>query len=223
MAAGSPRPDRMKPTALSFAAAWLAVGAAIQTPHVAVFGFDQDKAGAPPAGFTFAAMRQPAPGSWIVRRLGSNGYVAHAPDAASQGYALAVVDDVLPGDVTLAVRLRLAGGRRAGGVVWHYLDNQNYYACVLDLSRRELSMYRMAGGSRSRMEFEDDLELDADAWHSMKVWHNGRATRVSLGGIRVFEHSRRDRDGADAGRVGLIAAGDADVWFDDFSIDRPRN
>ena len=33
----------------------------------------------------------------------------------------------------------LAGGRRAGGIVWHYVDNQHYYASVLDLSRGEIS------------------------------------------------------------------------------------
>ena len=60
----------MNPTALSLAAAWLIVGVTTVTQTAIVFGFDQDKAGTPPAGFTFAAMRQPAPGAWLVRRMG---------------------------------------------------------------------------------------------------------------------------------------------------------
>lgn len=213
----------MKPTAFSFAAAWLVVGITTQAQNATVLGFDQEKAGTPPAGFTFAAMRQPAPGAWLVRRAGANGYLAHDPDTGSQGYALAVLDHSPQGEVTVSVRLRLAGGRRAGGIVWHYVDSQHYYASVLDLSRGEISLYRVASGNRSRMEFEDDLELDPDAWHTMKVSHTGRSTRVSLGGIRVFEDARRDKDGTGVGRVGLIAAGDADVWYDDLRIDVPRN
>jgi hypothetical protein len=213
----------MKPTALFLTAAWLIVGAATRAQQATVFGFDQEKAGTPPAGFTFAAMRQPAPGAWLVRRAGTNGYLAHDPDTTSQGYALAVLDHSPPGDGVVSVRLRLAGGRRAGGIVWHYMDSQHYYASVLDLSRGEISLYRVASGNRSRIEFEDDLELDPEAWHTMKVSHTGRSTRVSLGGIRVFEDSRRDKEGTGTGRIGLIAAGDADVWYDDLRIDLPRN
>jgi hypothetical protein len=208
---------------LLLTAAWLIVGAATQAQQATVWGFDHDKAGTPPAGFTFAAMRQPGPGAWLVRRAGAQSFLAHDPDTASQGYAFAVLDNSPHGDIVISVRLRLAGGSRAGGLIWHYVDNRHYYASVLDVSRGEIALYRVASGNRSRIEFEDDLELDAEAWHTMKVSHTGRSTRVSLGGIRVFEDTRRDKEGTGAGRVGLIAAGDADVWYDDLRIDVPRN
>jgi hypothetical protein len=211
----------LKTAVCSLTAAWLVVGAATQTPDAMTLTFDQDKVGAPPPGFAFAAMRQPGPGSWLVERPGSNGHLVHVADRLAQGYALAVYDGPSWRDVNLSVRLRLAGGRRAGGLVWHYVDNQNYYATVLDVTRGELAMYRVAGGNRIRMEFEDDLELDAEAWHTMKIAHTGKSTRVSLGGIRVFEDDHRGQDRPATGRVGLIAAGDADVWFDDIRIDPP--
>jgi hypothetical protein len=207
--------------AFSFAAACLAVAAAAGQP-AAVFGFDQDKVGAPPAAFVFDAMRQPSPGSWVVRRNGTAGYLAHESDAAANGFAMAIHDGPTWRDVTITVRLRLSGGRRTGGLVWHYVDNQHYYAAVLDLAQGDLSLYRMAGGNRVFLEFEDDLELDPEAWHTMKVTHTGKSTRVSLGGIRVFEDAHR-QDRPESGRVGLIAAGDALVWFDDLRIDSPRN
>jgi hypothetical protein len=213
----------IRSAALSFAAAWLVVGIAADTQDATVLGFDHEKAGAPPPGFVFAAMRQPAPGSWVVRRTGTAGYLAHETDATAQGYALAVYDGPPQRDVAVTVRLRLSGGRRLGGLVWHYTDHQHYFAAVLDLSRREISLYRIAGGNRIRMEIEGDLELDPDAWHTMKVAHTGRHVRVSLGGIRVLDDDRRGQDRPDTGRVGLIAAGDAHVWFDDLRIETPRN
>jgi hypothetical protein len=209
--------------AFSFAAACFIVGAGAAGQQATVLGFDQDKVGAPPPGFVFAAMRQPAPGSWEVRRTGTTAYLAHETDPAAHGYAFAVHDGPSWRDVTVSVRLRLPGGRRTGGLVWHYADSQHYYAAVLDLEKGELSLYRVAGGNRIRMEFEDDLELDVEAWHTMKVTHTAKSTRVSLGGIRVFEDAHRGQDRPDAGRVGLIAAGDASVWFDDLRIDSPRN
>src|SRR5262245_16640887 len=114
----------MKSTALSLAAAWLAVGVLADAQPATAFSFDLEKAGTPPSGFTFAAMRQPAPGAWLVRRTGTNGHLAHDPDPSARGYALAVLDSPQPGDVSVSVRLRLASGRRAGGIVWHYVDSQ---------------------------------------------------------------------------------------------------
>ena len=213
----------IRSAAFSLAAAWLLVGLAVDGQEAAVFGFDHDKAGSPPPGFLFAAMRQPAPGSWIVRRNGSTAYLAHETDQGAQGYALAIYDGPSWRDVSVSVRVRLSGGRRAGGLVWHYVDSQHYYAAILDLTQREVALYRVGGGNRVLMESEDDLELDPDAWHTMKVAHTGKSTRVSLGGIRVFEDSHRGQDRPGTGRVGLIAAGDAHVWFDDLRVELPRN
>ena len=213
----------IRSAAFSFAAACFVVGISAAGQQATVFGFDQDKVGAPPPGFVFAAMRQPTPGSWEVRRVGTSGYLAHETDAAAQGYAFAVYGGPDWRDVSISVRLRLAGGRRAGGLVWHYVDNRHYYAAVLDLAEGDLSLYRVAGGNRVFLEFEDDLELDVEAWHTMKVTHTAKSTRVSLGGIRVFEDAHRGQDRPDAGKVGLMAAGDASVWFDDLRIDSPRN
>jgi hypothetical protein len=110
-------------------------------------------------------------------------------------------------------------------LVWHYVDSQNYYASILDLVRGELSVYRVTGGNMNRTDFEDDLELDTEAWHTMKVAHTGRSTRVSIDGVPVFEDDRRG--GRDRmlteGRVGLIAAGNAEVWYDDLRVDPARN
>jgi hypothetical protein len=209
----------MRTAAFSIAAAGVivAMGSAAQDPTAVTF--DHDKTGAPPPGFVLAAMRQPAAGTWLVRRQGARGHLVHEADPSAHGYALAIRPEAAPRDLTISVRLRLAGGSRSGGLVWSYQDVQNYHASVLDLARGEVAMYRMAAGNRIQVEFEDDLELDTDAWHTMKVVHTADSTRISLGGIRVFEDEHRNRtDRGAAGRVGLIASGDAEVWFDDLRI-----
>jgi hypothetical protein len=182
--------------------------------------FDAEKPGVP-EDLTLAAMRQAGPGVWSIRRDGSNGLLVHAADAAATGYALAIATSTPIREVAVTVRLRLAGGARAGGLVWQYQDENNHYAAVLDLARQELSMYRVVAGNRTRLEFEDDLELDVAAWHTMKVVHDDDEIAVSLGGIEVFEEHGRSTRVTMPGRVGLLATGTSEVWFDDWRVE-PR-
>ena len=185
--------------------------------------FDDDKSGSPPAGFTFSPWRQPTPGTWIIRRDGNNGYLWHDVDPAATGYSIALAPNAPLRDVGITARLRLAGGARAGGVVWRYQNEQNYYAAILDLSRGRLHLFRVAGGNRVFLEDEEDLELDVEAWHTVRVDHRDDHMRVSLGGIRVFEESdRRGGRSAAPGRAGVVAHGNAEVWFDDLRIEEAR-
>jgi hypothetical protein len=197
-----------------------AAAALAQAPAVT---FDADTPGAPPPGMSLAAWRQPSAGAWLVRRQASNGYLAHDAAAGAAGYAIALTGTSPLSDVQAAVRVRFAGGTRAGGLVWRYQDDTNFYAAVLDLSRRQVALWRISAGNRVVLEVEDDLELDPDAWHTLKIVHDEGAVRVSLGGIRVFtENDHRGSRAMAAGRVGVIAKGDAGVWFDDLRIEARR-
>lgn len=205
---------------------WLASHAAAGQPPPART-FDTEPAGTLPKGFELAQMRQDTPGRWLLRRMGSNGYLVHEADAAATGFALALSPDPPLRDVEASVRLRLGGGERAGGLVWRYASPDDYHAAVLDLARAEIVLFRVSAGNRIFLEREDGLELDSSAWHTLKVVHEEWRITVSLGGIRVFqERDRRyDRD-TPPGRSGVIATGASEVWFDDLRIeaevDRPR-
>ena len=164
-------------------------------------------------------MRQESAGTWLVRREGANGVTVHDGNPAHAGFALAIADAPPFRDGAVSVRLRLAGGGRAVGLVWRYQDADNFHAAILDLTERSLSLFRIVRGNRVRIEDEDDLELDPSAWHTLKVVHDQAEVRISLGGIRVFEERERTFG---AGRIGLIASGSSSVWFDDFQA-RPES
>jgi hypothetical protein len=188
-----------------------------------VFSFDADPPGAAPASLVLAAMRQDKPGEWLIRRDAANGVLVHRADAAATGLALALVATAGDREEIASVRLRLAGGAMAGGLVWRYIDPGNFYATLLDLARRELFLFRVTGGNRVFLESHDDLELDPAAWHVLKVDHDHEEIHVSLGGIRVFEdRDRRGERRPSLGRLGVIAAGNAEVWFDDLRVEPAR-
>jgi hypothetical protein len=186
--------------------------------------FDQDAPDGPPTGFTLSAMRQDTPGTWRVRHESAGrGALVHTAGTPQPGYAMALAPHDPLSDVIVSVRLRLSAGGRAGGVVWRYQDPNNYYAAVLDLARSTLFMYLIRNGNRITVEAEDDLELDPDAWHTLRIVHERSSVYAALGGIRVFEErgGRLDRT-LGAGRIGVLAAGDSDVAFDDLRVEPGR-
>jgi len=200
------------------------VAAAVATgsADVAQRSFDQDAIGNAPPGFTFAAARLRAAGRWVVRNDGSNRYVAHlAEGTPTEGFALALLDVAPAADLRLSARVKAADGARVGGLVWRYRNPENFYAVELDLDAQEVALYRVTRGNRIRLELEDDLELDRDAWHVLRVEHAGGRIRVALGGIGIMRARARDDAGAD-GRAGFWSAGNATTWFDDLSVQQAQ-
>jgi hypothetical protein len=202
----------------TLAAALATAVLAAQTP-VVVRTFEDDRPGSPPAGFLFAAARGAAPGHWVVQRSDQGSVLAQTGDPASGegSVALAILDGPPRVDLELSARVKLAGGSRSGGLVWHYENPDNYHLVSLDLDEQRVGIYRFTAGNRVRLRSEDDLELDPNAWHTLKVISEAARIRVYIGGIRVFE--ARDRSLRAAGGVGLWSAGDSIVQFDDFRIE----
>src|SRR6185436_2316538 len=94
--------------------------------------FSDDAVGSPPPGFVFAATRQAPSDRWLVQRAGEERFLTHTPAAGgSGGYALAMLQDVQFENVSVAVRLKLVGGKRSGGLVWRYRDSENFYMARL--------------------------------------------------------------------------------------------
>ncbi len=125
-----------------------------------------------------------------------------------------------PPDLSLSARLRLSGGQRSGGIVWGVQDADNYYLARLDLDRQDIALYRVTAGNRTRIEGEDDLELDPTAWHTLRIVQRGREhPRLSRRHPRAPGAHRTFNKG---GRVGLWCAGDALAHFDDLRVGTVR-
>lgn len=187
-------------------------------PEVILRTFDEDKIGVPPAGFVLATGRDAASDGWKVKREGSARVLLHeGKPSPVDSFAVAIFSGAQYQDVQVSVRLKATGGSRTAGLVWKYQDPLNHYSAHLDLVRQELVMYRVANGNRIRLDREDDLELDPDAWHSLKIFQERGLIRVYLGGIRVF--GERDRAEGPRASVGIWVGGDSTVMFDDFRIE----
>jgi hypothetical protein len=207
-------------TAVSCAASLvLAAGAAVlAASREPARTFDQEPAGRPPAGFAFLAARDAPAARWTVQREGANGFLAHTADASARGgFSLATFDPPSPGSISFSARTRRGAAKGSLGLVWRVQDAENYYLARLDLEQQDIGLYRIVRGNRVRIEGEDDLELDPNAWHTLKVVQEDEHIRVYLGGIRVLR--ARDRTFGAAGAAGVWCTGDAVAHFDDLRVD----
>jgi hypothetical protein len=182
------------------------------------WSFDDLPAGRPPPGFSFHTVPDEQTGRWTVQRDGANGLLAFTRQGRP-AVQLAVVETASLDNLTVSTRLRFEGQGRAG-LAWRYRDANTYYAIALDLQARDVRIYRVAGGNRTRLEDEDDLELDPGAWHVLKVEHQETRMRVWINGVPVT--SARDRRLPEPGAIGLWADGDSAVWFDDLRAEPLR-
>src|SRR5690606_29419885 len=186
--------------------------------------FEDDQPQAPPSGFSLAAMRRPGAGRRPLQRAAHGNFLPPRAAPPASAHARAIANAPVPDDLAVSVRLRMQNGNRAGGLVWRYQDDRNYYTLLLDLDRGELAVYRITAGNRVRLDIRDELELDPNAWHSLKVVHHGHGIRVMLGGVRVFDERdrRADQQTGEGGRVGVIATGGSEIWFDDLRVESKR-
>lgn len=199
-----------------FALASLVVTGGAAAQQGTTWSFDDQPAGKPPPAFVFAGSPRDQVGQWVIVREGSNGVLAQVQQGRP-GARLAVVEGTSFADLILSTRIRFAEGAGSAGLVWRYRDAENYYLAALDLRRQAIRIYRVVRGNRTRLEDEDDLELDATIWHALKVEHQGMRTRVWINGVPIA--NARDRTLQEAGAIGLWTAGDAVAWFDDLHVE----
>ena len=113
--------------------------------------FSQDEVGQPPRGFEFGHTAGIGrPGQWIVRDDDGNRLVAQTDtDQTRARFALAILADVVTMDADLSVRLRPISGQvdQAGGLVWRYQDQDNYYLVRANALEDNVVLYKVENGN----------------------------------------------------------------------------
>src|SRR6184192_628730 len=103
--------DHARPSLIAAFFVLSAVAVVGQTVNV---GFEQDEAGKPPKGFSFALTGQGKPGVWIVKKDDqAHGNVLMQTDADRTDYRfpVAVYDDFTATDVDLSIQFKAISGR----------------------------------------------------------------------------------------------------------------
>jgi hypothetical protein len=202
------------------ALAWLAA-LSFLSPAGKVFNFDTCKIGQAPPGWTVDGAGS-APG-WQVRRdqtAPTPPYVLAEVSAepANSRSPLAILNDLTARDADVSVRIKPISGRDqlAGGVVWRYRDENNYYLARADASENTVSVFKVENGHRIPLFSVIKHAIPTNSWSILKVSVRGPRFQVFVDHRRVLEG--RDPTFSAPGRVGLWAMGDSTIYFDDFRV-----
>jgi hypothetical protein len=217
----------------TIAIAFLAAGLRGEAPQrpVRVVGFDQQKNGQPPDGFTCVLTGNGRPGDWKVLED------ATAPsrpsilgqidaDATSYRFPVCLLDGLSARDVDVSVRFKPVQGTvdRAAGLVWRYRDKDNYYVVRANALEGNVVLYKVQDGKRSDLDakgsgpfaYGKKARVPSQSWSWLRVVAKGSLFKVELDGQQLFEVE--DTTFTGAGQVGLWTKADSVTHFDDLRI-----
>jgi hypothetical protein len=140
---------------------------------------------------------------------------AEGPDAL---FNLCVAEDTKYADVEISVAFKAVKGKedQGGGVVWRYIDGDNYYLCRMNPLESNFRVYKVEGGRRSTFQSKEDIKVPAGEWHTIKVKMAGDQIECFLDGKKYLE--AKDSTFTKAGKVGLWSKADAQSYFDNLTV-----
>jgi len=189
------------------------------------FYFDDNKVNELPVGFQSAFTGKGEPGHWVVKKI------EHAPsadnvveqtklDETDYRFPLLVLDGVSYKDFMAFVRFRTEGGKidQAGGLVFRYKDNNNYYVLRANALENNVRLYTVINGNRRQIGGKN-TKVTPKEWHLLKVICKADKIQCFFENTKVLEVSD---DTFDSGSVGLWTKSDSYTLFDDLLIQESK-
>lgn len=135
-------------------------------------------------------------------------------------YNLALFEGTSHGDVDLQVMVKAVSGQlnQGGGPIWRVKDEGHYYIARWDPVEDNAYLYVVQSGQRTALG-KVDLELDHDAWHTLRVVAEGPRIELFIDDKPVL--TVQDASLTEPGMIGLWTKSDAATLFDDLSVAEP--
>ena len=199
-------------------------------PTTVVFDFEDGTVGALPPGFTAALVGGGGSIDWRVQarkdaHSGSQVIAQLSSDQTNTRYPHVVRDDLLARDVDVSVSFKTIGGKvdASGGVVFRYLDKNNFYVVRANSLEGNVVAYKTEKGIRRSIGVKGkdnaygvNVNVPHQQWNDLRVMARGQMFEVFLNGKKLFE--AEDDTFTDAGKVGLWTKADAVTEFDDLRV-----
>lgn len=192
--------------------------------------FDNYKTGKTPDDFTTALTGKGKIGVWVVMKdetAPSKSNVLAQTDMDDTGYRfpLCVYDNFSAKNVEVSVKFRPVKGEgdQAAGIVWRYIDKDNYYIVRANALEGNVVLYKVEKGKRTDLPlvgkgrtYGKDVEVPSGKWSELKIYTKDNLFDVYLNGKKLF--SVKDSTFTNEGKVGLWTKADSYTLFDDFNF-----
>ena len=201
---------------------WLLVFGLTAAP-VRVITFDNAQLGRTPPDWTVAMTNHGRPPRWeIVKDMSAATqpyvFAQVSTDPHRDRYPLAIFNDITFRDGEVSVRLKPVSGRevQAGGLVWRYRDENNYYLARANALEKNVQVFKVENGIRTPIMAGVHHEIPTNAWSILKVSARGNRFQVYMDHRRILQGW--DNTFMSGGKVGLWTVADSVTYFDDFRV-----
>ncbi len=139
--------------------------------------------------------------------------LAQTSESPSHMFNLCVADNTSfqDGDFSMAFKAVKGKVDQGGGLLWRYLDANNYYVARVNPLENNFRLFKVVNGKRSQLATKDGLDFPSEKWHTMRVQMTGNQIECSLDGKKYLE--ARDETFSKAGKVGFWTKADAQTYF----------
>ena len=192
---------------------------------LATWTFDSAVVGQPPPDFSFGRTGSGPLGRWVVRTApdapsSPNILAQEDADPTDSRFALAVVTNSSFLNLSLSVRCKPIGGKvdRACGLVWRYVDSDNYFLARANALEDNVRLYYVKDGHRRQIAGWNG-KVTSDVWHTLRVDVANDHHVVYWNGAKVID--AHDRTFSAPGRIGLWTKADSRTLFDDLRVSSP--
>lgn len=170
-----------------------------------------------PNGFIQAATGKLQKLNWKIVNDSGNKVVAQLAKNEGDYYNLFMLDKLKYQDFTLTVKLKAVAGEedQGGGLVWRYIDNNNYYIARCNPLEHNFRFYRVVSGNRKQL-ISVECDIKTGIWFTMTIEMKGNRIFCSLNGRKLIETT--DDTFKSPGNIGLWTKADAVSYFDDLNI-----
>ncbi len=183
--------------------------------------FEDEKIDGFPKGFASYIGGIGAEGIWKIIRedaapSGSFVLAQTTQDSTPVHFPMLILNASSYSDGKFSVRVKPIAGNtdRAGGIVFKFLDPQNYYVARINALEDNVQLYKFIGGRRTALG-SAEVKVFSNHWHLLEVELLGPTIRCHVDGKLLIE--KEDSDIV-SGKVGLWTKSDSIVYFDDFTI-----
>ncbi|MBS0172249.1 MAG: hypothetical protein JSR62_18035 [Nitrospira sp.] len=184
--------------------------------------FDSSSPGSLPSSYVVGTLFDGRPaGEWKIlitdRAKSASQVLAQLqPKGTDQTNKLLLMDGTASANIDLEVSYLAVAGKAdfGGGLVWHAVDDRNYYLLRVSLIEQKLRLYRVVKGVPQVVK-QLDRPLPATGWHTLRIVQRGCEIKAFYDDVVLI----RACDSTFAnGRIGLLTKADAITYFDDLSL-----
>ncbi len=164
-------------------------------------------------------------GKWAIVTQENNKVLKQSAANSGSTFNICVNDKLVYQDLQLQVKLKAASGKedQGGGLVWRYIDKNNYYIVRSNPLEKNVVLYKVENGKRRDLPlvgigrtYGMDAPMETSKWHTLKVIIQQNMFTVLFDGKELFKV--KDDTFKEGGLVGVWTKADAQTNFDELTI-----